>query len=276
MTTTSWYPKTKVAFSLSFGFPSFYFGYTYGYPVYSCLNWWWWYPFSCVNYYYPSCGYVPFWCPPWYVHKPVYFCDYYDPHYVVTKEVHHVVHVEKPEGETLRKYEAPEGDTLQDKNVLSAEELKKLTPAEQYERLGDLFFRRGQYDEAASAYEKAIRENPERAALQFILADARFAMGDYHGAALAIRRGLEREPGLAGAKADKRSFYASEEEFDRQLGRLRQFVAEHSADADALLVLGYNLHFSGQREEARKAFERVKETNRGDAAAEAFLGTESK
>lgn len=206
--------------------------------------------------------------------KPVYYCDYYTVPQIVhtTTIVHDVAHVPGTEANYPKKYAAAPAQ----EEIDPVEELKKLSPAEQLQRLGDIHFREGRYDQAAIAYERAIREKPDHAALRFVLADARFAMGDFHGSAAAIRQGLAKDPGLAKAKANKLAFYEKPELFEKQLEALRRFAAEHPANADAQLVLGFNLIFSGKEEEARECFAKAKEIDPQDAAAALFLEARGK
>ena len=79
--------------------------------------------------------------------------------------------------------------------------------------------------------------------LFLVLSDALLATGDYHYAAAALRRGLERDPELAKKTVDKHEFYADPKEFDRHLATLARFVADRPADNEARLLLAANYLF---------------------------------
>lgn len=257
----SWNKKSNLHFSFGLGWP-YLCGKWYGSNLAYYFSLAWWKPYYSWNYN---------WCAPWFyvpIVKPVYYCDYYSVPVVHTsKVVHEVVHVASDSSDYPKKYSVPAVALPEE----PAEDLKKLSPSEQMQRLGDIHFRQGRYDQAAIAYERAIQENPDHAALRFILADARFAMGDFHGAAAAIRQGLDRDANLAKAKADKLAFYESREAFDKQMEALYRFANEHPANADAQLVLGFNLLFSGKAQDARQAFERAVAIDPQDRAAALFL-----
>lgn len=258
--------RNRFSFSFGFGLPYLSFCHSPYAPGYS-FNWCWT-PYRYRSYYnhcwdwFSPIYYVP------YYYRPVYYCDYYDPYFQSQAQVVNNVYYINNDGDS---YTSVNGGSVSVSSEWREEELKQMSPAEQFSRLGDLFFRRGQYDQAAIAYERALREDPNRASLHFVLADARFAMGDYLGAALAIRHGLVKEPALVSAQIDKRDFYEKSNEFEKQMNALSQYMNVHPDNADAMLVLGYNLHFSGQREEAKKVFAQVLTINPIDEAAELFL-----
>jgi tetratricopeptide (TPR) repeat protein len=125
-------------------------------------------------------------------------------------------------------------------------------------RLADLYFRAGKYEEAASAYRRAIESSPGSPSLHFTLADALFATGDVPGAAKEIREGVHLDATLVAAEVDKRGFYGKGEDFDLQVASLEARVARDPSDRDALLVLGYNYLFSARAEKAKEALEKAR------------------
>lgn len=125
-------------------------------------------------------------------------------------------------------------------------------------RLADLYFRAGKYEEAASAYRRAIESSPGSPSLHFTLADALFATGDVAGAAKEIRQGVRLDATLVAAEVDKRGFYGKGEDFDLQVASLEARVASDPADRDALLLLGYNYLFSARTGMAKEAFEKAR------------------
>ena len=142
---------------------------------------------------------------------------------------------------------------------------------EKYVRLADLYFRAGRYDRAVDNYLRATEFAPEQGSLWFMLSDALLGIGDYHFAAHAIRRAVEKDPTLVESRANKREFYAVPADFDAHLAQLEKFLKDHDNDGDAWFVLGYNFHFSGQTSEAKEAFLKAKDRLPSDKAVDLFL-----
>lgn len=145
------------------------------------------------------------------------------------------------------------------------------TLAERHVELGDFYFTDGRYEDAAESYLRALAYVPEDASVHFALADALFALGDYHYAAFMLTKALELNPAMAGVTADKRTFYGEPEAFDAQLDTLRRYLREKPYDAAAHLLLGYNLRMSGDTDGAKAAFERVLEIDKHSTPAQLFL-----
>ena len=98
-----------------------------------------------------------------------------------------------------------------------------------------------------------------------------FALGKYQRAAEAVRKGLELDPTWPGVRMDRRNFYRDPSQFEAQLKKLEQYVAQHPEDGDARFLLAYNLYFSGQKGRAREEFGTLIKTNPLDAHSELFL-----
>ncbi|MCA8975993.1 MAG: tetratricopeptide repeat protein [Planctomycetes bacterium] len=143
--------------------------------------------------------------------------------------------------------------------------------ANKYLDLGDFYFKAGRFSDAADAYARARTYAPDDAALHFVLADAAFAIGDYHFAAFLIAEGLRLDPGLASAKADKRDFYGDAKLFDEHMAALDSYLEDKPYDASAHLIRGYNLCFSERSAAAIVAFQRVLEIAPDHRAARMFL-----
>lgn len=152
----------------------------------------------------------------------------------------------------------------------------KETLAERHVVLADNYFREGRYQDAVENYKRALSFLPEDASIHFALADALFALGDYHYAAFMIGKALELDPGLAEVNTDKRTFYGDAKAFTAQLDTLVRYTAERPYDAAAQLVLGFNLRFSGDRDGAERAFRRVLEIDKHSEPAELFLAAIAK
>jgi hypothetical protein len=142
--------------------------------------------------------------------------------------------------------------------------------AVKYVDLGDFYFRAGRFDDAVEAYGKARSYTPNDASVHFVLADAAFANGDYHYAAFLIAEAVRLDPAVASATTDKRTFYGDVKLFDAQVAALDSYLAKQPYDAMGHLVRGYNLRFSGQPDEAARAFQRVLEIDPDNRAAKVF------
>lgn len=222
----------------------------YSWPFYWCWSWPSWY-------YDYSCGYDYYWsCHPYRRYYAPYYgtCWWYDPYwssayYASTVDVGYVPAT---------------------REVVSTEPSPESLAAK-YIALGDFYFKEGRFREAADNYMKALTWAPDDASLHFVLADALFALGDYHYAAFVIRKALRLDPGLARATTDKRTFYGDPKLFDAQLTTLRGYLTEKPYDAAAHLVHGYNLRFSGDPKGAEVALRRVLEIEPKDEAATLLL-----
>jgi hypothetical protein len=117
--------------------------------------------------------------------------------------------------------------------------------AVEYLSLGDRAFAEARYSDAVRHYARAIECSPKDPVLQLVLADALFAIGDYHFAAHCLRRALELDPALLELEFNKRDFYGEPSEFDRQLLLLQRYLNDHVLDNDARLLLGANFLFGG-------------------------------
>lgn len=266
---------------------SWYYGFTGGCSSiwWSVPTWPWWY---CRSFYwnagYRSCWwdsytyhnspYATFWWYPTSTYCPTYL-------YVPTSVVEPVV--EEPAPAALAS--SPAAPAAGSTEILVAGSLvgrarsdslpagssEMLALAAKYIELGDFYFRADRFAAAAEAYGKARHYAPDDASVHFVLADAVFATGDYHYAAFLIGEALRLDPRLAGAEADKRTFYSSADVFESQLAALDHYLEERPYDSQAHLVRGYNLAFSGKDAAATLAFQRVLEIEPENRAAKAFL-----
>lgn len=256
-------------------------GYTYGsycgWPVHcgygsfgcSLSLWWpWWY---CSSLYWgigysdcwwdtwssPGCVSSSYWWYPSSVYCPTYL---YVPSRVVVEEP-------APEPAPALLVAAPAAAPAPvDARTLSAVDLAK-----KYVELGDFYFKEGRYAEAGDAYARARSYAPDDASVHFVLADAAFATGDYHFAAFLIAEALRLDPSMASAETDKRLYYGDVKEFEAQMKSLDTYLVGKPYDAQAHLVRGYNLRFSGQPAAAVEAFRRVLEIAPDNTAAATFL-----
>ncbi len=259
-------PAWSVGLSFGYGYGSACWGWSSWYPWGYCaprsrwswsLGYCWWDSWS----YRPYC--TPVWWTPAYYATPVVYETTY-------------IYSSYPSSAVPASSDASlaGGASLPGDEPVFASGSRELTPEEQgrrYVDYGDYYFKEGRYRDAADAYAKARTLLPADASLHFVMADAVFAVADYHFAAFLIGEGLRLEPGLARAETDKRLLYSKPEVFEEHMSALRRYLEGKPYDAMAHLVLGYNLKFSGQPEKALAAFRRVLEIDPTHASAKLFV-----
>lgn len=266
----NWYGHS-LGLSFSFGYtPSWCRWGLYSYPYYYCSYWPRWY----YNY---SRGFGAYWnsCYPWYSYSSCWWpTSYYQPSVYVSHLYYgDVTYEDEDEG---RYYESSySGTSIAVHAGGSAGEpvspVSEVSLADHHVALGDFYFKEARFQESAESYLRALAYAADDATIHFVLADALFAIGDYHYSAYMIGKGLRLDPELANADADKRTFYTDVEDFDAQMQTLRAYVAEKPYDVAAQTVLAYNLNFSAQREEAAQTFKRVLEIAPSNQVSQAFL-----
>jgi len=119
---------------------------------------------------------------------------------------------------------------------------------------GTEHFIAGAYNDAALKFLQVTMADPENVDATLAYALARFATGDYGTSALLIHRAIDRYPQVVDSTFDVRDRYGRMADFDRHMARLQRFLINRPDNADALLVLGFVLHFTGQREAAAEVF----------------------
>ena len=136
--------------------------------------------------------------------------------------------------------------------------------------LGDQYFHRSQFDEAALAFGKATEVLDELAPhdltelpldnrlAPLALGHALFTARRFHESAEAIARGLEYVPEWLELRIDRRGFYANPADYDRALAAAEAALAQRD-DARLHFLLGYEYGMTGRLEEATHSLERVLE-----------------
>ncbi len=258
-------PSWCVGLSFGYGYGSSCWGWSSYYQWNGCWpgsRWWW-----NVGY----CGYDPWWyrscyTPIWWMPANYYGPAIYDTTYATTS------YPSDPAAVGAASASIAGASLPSDEPSFAG--VPELTPEEQgrrYIEYGDYYFGEGRYRDAAEAYGKARTLLPADASLHFVMADAEFALADYHFAAFLISEGIRLEPGLAHAENDKRLLYRELKHFEDQLAALRGYLEGKPYDAMAQLVLAYNLKFSLQPVMALAAFRRVLEIDPTNVAARAFV-----
>lgn len=272
---SNWYGH-QASLSFCYGYaPSWCNWGLYSYPYYYCSSWPSWYYGNrwSFGFYWNSCypwwGYSSCWWPTTY-YQPVVYTSYryWDEGYGGG-----AYYPTSYGGGAVTIYEGESASTGDEDIVVGSRPApaSAASLAEHHVSLGDFYFKEERFQEAAESYLRALAYAPEDATIHFVLADALFAVGDYHYAAFMISKGTRLDPALASSDADKRTFYTNVETFEKQLQTLTDYVADKPYDGAAQLVLGYNLRFSGQPEPAEKAFRRVLEIEPSNETAATFL-----
>jgi hypothetical protein len=206
--------------------------------------------------YYPYYPYPPlYWPPPWYLEGP--FAWPYTP--VPPVSVPRFQPADLPPAAPpapanarnavpdRAKPPAPEKDEL----VQRAEMQRHL-------RSGNDAMAAGDYAAAAKRYEQAVSAAALEAAGYFHLAQAQIALGKFAAAGVSIQRGMRLHPKWPESGFQPRALYRDRgNDYDQHLGQLADAVAKNRNDDALLFLLGYQLWFDGQRDDARKLFERA-------------------
>jgi len=140
---------------------------------------------------------------------------------------------------------------------------------------GTKAFHEGNYDAAARMFLDVSMQDPANIDGTLAYAVARFATGDYAISAIAIRRGIRRMCEVVNSGFDIRDRYSKQEDFEKHVQMLEDYLTEHSENVDATLVAGFVLHFAGQYDEAAQVFNEFKRLSPSDAdVADCFLNAD--
>ncbi len=100
-------------------------------------------------------------------------------------------------------------------------------------------FRQGRYDWAAIKLLGAAEKNHANAGSRLHAGHALFALGRYEEATKLVVRAFELSPSLVMRQYDIREEYGNSADFDRQLARLKNYVAARPDEAAPVTLLGY-------------------------------------
>lgn len=142
--------------------------------------------------------------------------------------------------------------------------------------LADEYLRAGRYDEAASAYRRALSMNPYNP--EEVHANLGKAYIELKQPALAIRE-LEQavdlggaEPHMAPAFSNLGALLVSQKRFDEGVGYLEQAVALNPANAGALMNLGVAYEKAGRFDRAETVYRKALSLNSANTDAHFALG----
>lgn len=130
--------------------------------------------------------------------------------------------------------------------------------AERQIALGMEAFAVGQHGLAERRFQKATELAAGLPMGHFLLAQARFARGEYREAVDAIHAGMRRDPDWPDARFDPRDLYADNpEDFQDHLKLLDDTLARFPNDPALLFLQAHQFWFTDKRAEARLLFQRA-------------------
>ena len=113
-------------------------------------------------------------------------------------------------------------------------------------------FADGQYGRALELFRRAAELTPNEPSNYFNIAQAQFALGKYREAVAAVAAGMALRPDWSDARFSPRDLYAKNPAaFDDHLKALRQAAESFADDSRLAFLLGHQLWFDGQRDEAK-------------------------
>ncbi len=107
------------------------------------------------------------------------------------------------------------------------------------------------------------------------LGDALFGERRFNEAAAAVEDGLISLPQWPTTAIDIRESFGNHALYELLLDDLRAAVAAHPDDAELQFLLGYQLYFTGRRDEAKSYFQTALKLNPNHSAAKTFLNASS-
>ena len=137
---------------------------------------------------------------------------------------------------------------------------------------GTKAFADGQYGRALELFRKAAEITPNEPSAHYRVAQAQFARGKYREAVAAIAAGMALRADWSEARFTHRSMYWKKPAvFDDHLNALRQAATAFPDDPDLLFLLGHQLWFDGQRDEAKAYIQKARAIGKGQTPADAFV-----
>lgn len=127
-----------------------------------------------------------------------------------------------------------------------------LNSADKFRARGIAYLREGRYLQAANAFKVSAETNQHDPAARLYAAHAYFAIGRYRDAVAFLDRAFELQPKIAYLDYDLRDEYGRKADFDRHLAALEHALDRSPHDVDRLVLLGYVLCYTNQREIAWK------------------------
>lgn len=154
---------------------------------------------------------------------------------------------------------------------LTREDLNRATAAGIAIGRGDKAFEQGEYAQARDEYRQAIDVAGDAPGIRIAMGLSDFALGDFAGAAHAIRQGVAQSPELAVSDFRLQDVYGHPDDSNLHRHKLDEFVTQNPEDANALFLLGFVQYFSDQIEAARTTFGAYRSIVPHDELADPFI-----
>jgi Tetratricopeptide repeat len=133
-------------------------------------------------------------------------------------------------------------------------------------------FADGQYGRALELFRKAADITPNEPSAQYLVSQAYFALGKYREAVAAIAAGMALRADWSQARFNSRDLYWKKPAlFDEHLAALRQAATAFPDDPVLQFLLGHQLWFDGQPEEARPFILKARALGKEQTPAEGFV-----
>lgn len=159
--------------------------------------------------------------------------------------------------------QGPETDEVADREAPVAAGL----PAAAFERIGVSRLGRGDWVQAARAFNAALETSDGDRRASFLVAQAELGQGNYEAALGAVRRGLRMNPAWVKSDLDLRDLYASGEVLEGQFEELDLAAARKP---ELNFLLGFERFHSADPEGALVAFERALKLDPEDRQARTY------
>ncbi len=145
--------------------------------------------------------------------------------------------------------------------------------AEKFRDRGLRHMSQGNYRQAADAFKLAAETNQHDPAARLYATHAYFANGRYRDAVKFLRRAFELQPRVAYLNFDLRDDYGRKSDFDRHLKALERASRQSPRNIDRLVLHGYVLSFSNQRDLAWQPLIQAYKINPDDALVRRLMET---
>ncbi|MFB3787587.1 MAG: tetratricopeptide repeat protein [bacterium] len=133
-------------------------------------------------------------------------------------------------------------------------------------------FRDRRYKEAVEAYHRASGLKPNTPMVKMGQCLALFAVGDYEGAASALRRALILHPDWYKEPILLATFYGDTNDFNAHLAVLERFLGQHPEHVEARFLTAYFYFVLDRLSESAETLATILEKDPGDLEATSLLG----
>jgi tetratricopeptide (TPR) repeat protein len=130
-------------------------------------------------------------------------------------------------------------------------------------------FKAGNYGQALSSYDDALKLMPSDPVLHEVRALSLFALGRYKESAATLNALLASSPGMDWTSMS--SLYGSVDDYTSQLRKLETYVKGHPEDPSAMFVLAYHYLVTGHNDSAVRALQAIVKLQPKDTTAQRML-----